>query len=122
LAQLVGDGEGVATDNAVTDTMADVARQVINFRDILLQTPGDGSLASVDSTTGGNFINLRSSTTGTIDGRGAHLLKEQQTVQVMSPAYVLRGTCTIQQVFKGLGRRSKSRSTRFPRERLPAIC
>ena len=86
LAQLVGDGENVATDNAVTDTIADVARQSINFRDIFLQTPGDGSLASVDSTTGANFINLRSSTTSTIDGRGAHLLKEQQTVQVMSPA------------------------------------
>jgi hypothetical protein len=103
LAQLVGEGENVATDNAVTETIADVARQVINFRDIFLQTPGDGSLASVDSTTGANFINLRSSSTAVLDGRGAHLLKEQQTVQVMSPAYVLRGTCTIQQVFKALG-------------------
>jgi hypothetical protein len=103
LAQLVGDGEGVATDNAVADTLADVSRQAVNFRDILLQTPGDGSLGSVDSTTGANFINLRSSTTGTIDGRGAHLLKEQQTVQIMSPAYVLRGSTTIQNVFKGLG-------------------
>src|SRR5437660_1216306 len=36
-------------------------------------------------------------------GRGAHLLKEQQIVQIMSPAYVLRGTAQIQQVFKGLG-------------------
>lgn len=102
LAQLVGEGDNVATDNAVTDTIADVARQVINFRDIFLQTPGDGSLASVDSTTG-NFINLRSSITTTIDGRGAHLMKEQQTVQVMSSAYVLRGTCTIQNVYKSLG-------------------
>lgn len=103
LAQLVGDGENVATDNAVTDTIADVARQSINFRDIFLQTPGDGSLGSVDSTTGGTFINLRSSLTSTIDGRGAHLMKEQQTVQIMSAAYVLRGTCTIQNVFKSLG-------------------
>lgn len=110
LAQLVGDGENVATDSAVTDTISDVARQAINFRDIFLQTPGDGSLASVDSTTGANFINLRSSITGpgsgfsgVIDGRGAHLLKEQQSVQVMSPGYVLRGTCTIQNVFKSLG-------------------
>jgi hypothetical protein len=102
LAQLVGDGEGVATDNAVADTLADVSRQAINFRDILLQTPGDGSEASVDSVNG-NFVNLRSATTGTIDGRGAHLMKEQQTVQFMSPAYVLRGSSTIQNVFKGLG-------------------
>jgi hypothetical protein len=103
LAQQVSEGENVATDNAVTDTIADVVRQVNNFRDIFLQTPGDGSLASVDSTTGANFINLRSSITNTVDGRGAHLMKEQQTVQVMSPAYVLRGTCTIANVFKALG-------------------
>ena len=102
LAQLVGDGDGVATDNAVEDTISDVARQSNNFRDILLQTPGDGSIGSVDSTAA-PFINLRSSTTGTIDGRGAHLMKEQQTVQIMSPAYVLRGSCTIQNVFKALG-------------------
>lgn len=103
LAQLVGEGENVATDNAVTDTIADVARQSINFRDIFLQTPGDGSIGSVDSTTGGTFINLRSASTTVIDGRGAHLCKEQQQVQIMSPAYVLRGSCTIQNVFKGLG-------------------
>src|SRR5437763_14729031 len=104
LAQLVGEGNNVATDNSVTDTIADVARQAINFRDIFLQTPGDGSLGSVDSLPGGNFINLRPSLTTVIDGRGAHLLKEQQIVQIMSPAYVLRGTAQIQQVFKGLGR------------------
>lgn len=103
LAQLVGEGENVATDSAVTDTISDVARQAINFRDILLQTPGDGSIGSIDSTTGANFINLRSSLTNVLDGRGAHLAKEQQFVQVMSPGYVLRGTCQIQNVFKGLG-------------------
>lgn len=103
LAQLVGEGENVATDSAVTDTISDVARQAINFRDILLQTPGDGSIGSIDSTTGANFINLRSSLTTVLDGRGAHLMKEQQFVQVMSPGYVLRGTCQIQNVFKGLG-------------------
>lgn len=102
LAQLVGDGDKVATDNAVSDSIADVATRCSFFRDVLLQTPGDGSFASVDSTNG-NFINLRSSTTGTIDGRGAHLLSEQQTVQIMSAGYVLRGTCTIQNVYKGLG-------------------
>lgn len=59
LAQLVGEGEGVATDNSVTKTIADVARQCQNSRDIFLQTPGDGSLASIDSLPGGNFINLR---------------------------------------------------------------
>ena len=103
LAQLVGEGSNVATDNSVTDTIADVARQAINFRDMFLQTPGDGSLGSVDSLPGGNFINLRSSITTVLDGRGAHLLKEQQIVQIMSPAYVLRGSCQIQNVFKGLG-------------------
>lgn len=103
LAQLVGEGDGVATDNAVTDTISDIVEEAIRCRDIWLQTPGDGSIASVDSTTGANFINLRSTTTGTIDGRGAHLGQEQQTVQVMSPAYVLRGSCTIQNVFKALG-------------------
>lgn len=104
LAQLVGEGDNVATDNSVTDTIADVARQAINFRDIFLQTPGDGSLGSVDSLPGGNFINLRSSVSPSgLDGRGAHLMKEQQIVQIMSPTYVLRGSCQIQQVFKGLG-------------------
>ena len=103
LAQLVGEGEGVATDNSVTKTIADIARQCQNSRDIFLQTPGDGSIGSVDSLPGGNFINLRSASTTVIDGRGARLCKEQQTVQIMSPAYVLRGTCTIQNVFKKLG-------------------
>lgn len=101
LAQLM-DGPGVATDNGVTKTIADVARQCQNSRDIFLQTPGDGSLGSVDSVAG-SVINLRSASTGTIDGRGARLMKEQQTVQVMSNAYVLRGTCTIQSVAKRLG-------------------
>jgi hypothetical protein len=101
LAQLM-DGPGVATDNGVTKTIADVARQCQNSRDIFLQTPGDGSLASVDSVAGA-VINLRSASTGTIDGRGARLLKEQQTVQIMSSAYVLRGTCTISSVAKRLG-------------------
>lgn len=96
------EGANVATENPVTDTLSDVVRQVNNFRDIFLQTPGDGSLASVDSTAG-STITLRSTSTTTIDGRGAHLMKEQQTVQIMSPAYALRGTCTIQSVFKGLG-------------------
>src|SRR3954462_7977423 len=44
LAQLVGEGDGVATDNSVTKTIADIARQCQNSRDIFLQTPGDGSL------------------------------------------------------------------------------
>lgn len=102
LAQLVGEGDKVATDNAVTDTIADVVEESIRCRDIFLQTPGDGSLGSVDSING-TTINLRSSTTAVIDGRGAHLMQEQQTVQIMSSAYVLRGTCTIQNVFKALG-------------------
>ena len=119
LAQLVGEGDNVATDNSVTDTIADVARQAINFRDIFLQTPGDGSLGSVDSLPGGNFINLRSSITTTIDGRGAHLLKEQQIVQVMSPVYVLRGSCQIQQVFKGLGQTQQIQVDAVPAQRCP---
>lgn len=114
LAQLVGEGDGVATDNAVEETIADVTRQSLNFRDILLQTPGDGSIGSVDSTQGGNFINLRSATTAVIDGRGAHLAKEQQTVQIMSPAYVLRGSCTIQNVFKGLGQTQQIQVDQIP--------
>ena len=97
------EGEGVATDSAVSQTIADVVRQCATFRDIFLQGSGDGSLGSVDSTTGTNYINLRSTTTTTIDGRGAHLVKPQQVVQVMSNAYVLRGSCTIQQVFNSLG-------------------
>jgi hypothetical protein len=103
LAQLATEGDGVATDNGVAKTIADIARQVQNSRDIFLQTPGDGSLGSIDSFTGNNFINLRSASTTVIDGRRASLMKEQQVVQVMSPQYVLRGTCTILQVFKGLG-------------------
>jgi hypothetical protein len=114
LAQLVGEGQNVATDNSVTDTIADVARQAINFRDLFLQTPGDGSLGSVDSLPGGNFINLRSSITTVLDGRGAHLLKEQQIVQIMSPAYVLRGSAQIQQVFKGLGQTQQVQVDQVP--------
>jgi hypothetical protein len=97
------EGDKVATDSAVAQTIADVVDVCIHSRDIFLQTPGDGSLGSVDSTTGANFINLRSSTTAVLDGRAAHLLQEQQPVQIMSPTYVLRGSCVIQQVFKGLG-------------------
>ncbi len=106
LAQLVGEGENVATNNSVTETIQGVIEQVQMYRDMFLQGPGDGSLASIDSTTGGNFINLRSTITGTIDGRGAHLVKAQQKVQIMSNAaggYVLRGSCTIQNVFASLG-------------------
>lgn len=106
LAQLVGEGENVATNNSVTETIQGVIETVAMYRDMFLQGPGDGSLGSVDSITGATFINLRSTITGTIDGRGAHLVKEQQTVQVMSNAaggYVLRGKCTIQNVFKTLG-------------------
>ena len=106
LAQLVGEGEDVATNNSVTETIQGVIEQVQMYRDMFLQTPGDGSLGSVDSLNGANFINLRSTITTTIDGRGAHLVKAQQKVQIMSNAaggYVLRGSCTIQNVFPSLG-------------------
>lgn len=88
------EGDKVATDSTVAQTIADVVDVRIHSRDIFLQTPGDGSLGSVDSTTGANFINLRSSTTTVLDGRAAHLLQEQQLVQIMSSTYVLGGTCT----------------------------
>jgi hypothetical protein len=106
LAQLVGEGENVATNNSVTETIQGVIETVQMYRDMFLQGPGDGSLASVDSLPGGNFINLRSTITATIDGRGAHLVKPQQKVQIMSNAaggYVLRGSATIQQIFNSLG-------------------
>jgi hypothetical protein len=101
LAQLM-EGKDVATTSIVTDTIADIVEQVNKTSDILLQTPGDGSLASVDSIAG-NVINLRSATTANIDGRGARLLQRQQTVQIMSNAYVLRGSCSIVTVYNGLG-------------------
>jgi hypothetical protein len=103
LMQLTGEGKDISVTNPVTQTLAKIVTECTRTRDIFLQTPGDGSLGSIDSFTGANFINLRSATTTVIDGRAAHLMQEQQPVQVMSPGYVLRGTCNIINVYKGLG-------------------
>lgn len=103
LAQMTSEGgQSVATDNAVAKTIADVAKQAASWRDIFLQTPGDGSLASVASTAS-QTITLNSGTTTTVDGRRAQLIRQGQQIQIMSPAYVLRGACNVQRVYDQLG-------------------
>jgi len=52
------EGDKVATDSAVAQTIADVVDVCIHSRDIFLQTPGDGSLGSVDSTTGDRYCTI----------------------------------------------------------------
>lgn len=102
LAQRLATPKSVSVIDPVAKTIADVVKQAAKVRDLFLQTPGDGSLGTVNSVQG-NTIILNSTTTAVIDGRGAHLLDRQQTVQVQSNAYVPRGTCTIQDKFGFLG-------------------
>ena len=105
LARLM-EGKDVATNSVVSESITDLIKGVTRADDVMLQTPGDGSLGTVDSIAG-NSINLRSATTASgVDGRGARLLANQQAVQIMSSAatgYVLRGTCKITLVYNKLG-------------------
>lgn len=116
LARLTGDSKEISSIDPVSKTIADVSEQAAKLRDLLLCAGGDGSLATVDSTSSTDTIVLRSTATTTVDGRGAHLLEPQQQIQVMSNAYVLRGTTVrIKNVFKGLGTsQSIQLETNFP--------
>ena len=110
LADIIGSsGPNVVTENPVESTLTDVAQQMAIQRDQFLQTSGDGHIATVDSAYAGggaNPILLANSpvSEGLLGGAfGARLISPQQVVQVMSPSYTLRGTCTALTVANKLG-------------------
>lgn len=104
LAQRLSGPKDVSNVDPVTKTISDVVEQAATVRDILLQTPGDGSLGTVSSVAG-NVITLNnaSGSTNAIDGRGAHLLKRNQRAQIQSATYVPRGSFKIIDCFNFLG-------------------
>jgi hypothetical protein len=101
LADMIGEGgPTVVSENPVTKTLADVARQMATQRDQFLQQAGDGKIAQVLSTYAGggaNPITLEPSPWG------ARLISQGQKLQVMTNAYALRGTCYVTNVNKKLG-------------------
>jgi hypothetical protein len=101
LADMIGEGgPTVVSENPVTKTLADVARQMATQRDQFLQQAGDGKIAQVLSTYAGggaNPITLEPSPWG------ARLISQGQKLQVMTNAYALRGTCIVTNVNKKLG-------------------
>lgn len=101
LVDIIGEGgPKVVSENPVTKTLADVAVQMSKNRDQFLQQAGDGKIGQVLSTYAGggaNPITLESTPWG------ARLVSQGQQVQVMSNAYVLRGTCYINNVNNKLG-------------------
>lgn len=71
-AEWTGESQQTSIINPVAKSMADVAKQGAKIRDILLQTPGDGTLGTIASING-TTITLNSGVTPVIDGRGAKL-------------------------------------------------
>jgi hypothetical protein len=110
LTDIIGDSGGkVVSENPVDKTLADVAKQMSVQRDQFLQQSGDGHMATVDSAYAGggaNPILLAANPVGEglIGGAfGARNVLQGQVIQVMSPAFALRGTATITNVADKLG-------------------
>ncbi len=97
LVQLAGvTKDNVAIRNVVDENMADVAKQVRNWRNKLLHTAGLGTLAVVGSINGQTIT-----TTG---GFGTRLLGPGLNVQIVNPATnVSRGTVQVSYKFDALG-------------------
>jgi len=97
LVQLVGvTKDNVAIRNVVDENMADVAKQVRNWRNKLLHTAGKGSLAIVSSTSG--------QTVTCSGGFGARLLGPGLNVQIVNAANdIARGTVQVSYKFDLLG-------------------
>lgn len=89
----------VAIANVVDEVMTDVADQVGNAKDVLLQTDGKGTLGVVSSVdTTNNIYTLASTPFGT------RLLQAGLTVDVVDPATDLkRGSVTLDYNFDFLG-------------------
>ena len=88
--------DNVAIRNVVDENMADVAKQVRNWRNKLLHTAGLGTLAVVASTNG--------QTVTTSGGFGTRLLGPGLNVQIVNPATnVSRGVVQIAYKFDLLG-------------------
>lgn len=101
LVDMIGDGgPKVVSENPVTKTLADVAVQMAKNRDQFLQQAGDGKIGQVDASYGGSGANPIILTS---QPWGARLVAQGQQVQVMTNAYVLRGTCWITNVNNKLG-------------------
>jgi len=93
LTDIIGEGgPKVVSENPVTKTLADVAVQMRKNRDQFLQQAGDGKIAQVDTSYAGGGANpiILASTPW-----GARLISQNQQVQVMTNAYVLRGSCYV---------------------------
>lgn len=101
LAKMTGQGQNVSIEDVVSRNIADCISQLSRQRDIFLNTDGTGKLAVVDSVNG-NVINLRSPSTTTTFGFGAHLLGKQQTVQIFN-GNALRGACGVSDLSNELG-------------------
>lgn len=103
-AEWTGESQQTSIINPVAKSMADVSKQGAKIRDLLLQTPGDGTLGTIASING-TTITLNSGITPVIDGRGAKLVDRQQKVQVQSGngGFVPRGSMTIQERFNFVG-------------------
>ncbi len=103
-SEWTGESQQTSVINPVAKSISDVTKQGAKIRDLLLQTPGDGTLGSIASING-TTITLNSGTTATIDGRGARLMDRQQKVQVQSGggAFVPRGSMNIIERFGFLG-------------------
>ncbi len=97
LVQLAGvTKDNVAIRNVVDENMADVAKQVRNWRNKLLHTNGLGTLAVVSSIAG--------QTVTTSGGFGTRLLGPGLNVQIVNPnTNVSRGAVQIQYKFDALG-------------------
>jgi hypothetical protein len=97
LVQLAGvTKDNVAIRNVVDENMADVAKQVRNWRNKLLHTNGLGTLAIVSSTNG--------QTVTTSGGFGTRLLGPGLNVQIVNPATnISRGPVQIAYKFDALG-------------------
>lgn len=101
LADLTGEPTDVATQNPVTQTLAQLARDIAKNRDVFLQGNGDGRIATVDASyVAGNNPIILANGAGNWGARNCFI---GQKVQVMTPAYVLRGSLNIQDVAKDLG-------------------
>jgi hypothetical protein len=101
LVKLVGvNKEAVAIKDVVSDIIADVAKQVRNWNDIMLQTAGKGYIGTVAAVNTGASPKNYTLT----NNFGARLLGAGLTVDVVNPSTdVARGSVLIDQVLQFFG-------------------
>lgn len=99
LVDMVGvNRDGVAIRNVVDENMADLAKQIKNWRNKLLHTAGKGTIGVVSA------VNTGTKTITISGGFGARLLGAGLTVEIVDPATDLkRGSMKISYVNNALG-------------------